>query len=282
MLIITDSTADIRDEEIDKLNIKVVPLKITFDTKTYQDCVDLSVEEFYQKLKFTKCFPKTSQPSPEQFLQLFLQAKERKEDVLYLAVSSGLSGTINSAYLAKESSNYDRIFIIDTLESIQGLRLLVHYACKLRDEGKKIEEIVQEIERVKNKIHIFSMIDTLEYLYRGGRLSKAIAFIGNLIDLKPLIDLDPQGKIRMYGKVFGRARAYKSICDSMKENPIDHQFPVYFGYTDGKENVDRLMERTLSFFSIQKYDLSRIGPTIGSHIGAGGFCVIYVSTKDRT
>lgn len=282
MILITDSTADIRGEEIKQLNLRVVPLRISFQEETYRDCVDISVEEFYQKLKTTKTFPKTSQPSPEEFQSIFEEAKQKKEDVIYLAVSSGLSGTINSARIAKENVGYQRIFIVDTLESIQGLRLLVHYACKLRDENKTAEEIVAEIERVKNKIHIYSMIDTLEYLYRGGRLSRAIAFIGNLIDLKPLIDLDPQGKIRMYGKAFGRARAFKSISESLKNNPIDHSFPVYFGYTDGKENVDRLIERTVPFFNIKQYDLSQIGPTIGSHIGAGGFCVIYVSTKDRT
>lgn len=281
MIIITDSTADIRQDEIKCFNIRVVPLNVSFNDKTYQDSVDLMPDEFYELLKTKKEFPKTSQPSPNLFLDIFEEAKEKNEDVIYLCVSSGLSGTINSAMIAKDMAEYDNIYIVDTLESIQGLRLLVKVACKLRDEGKTTKEIVDKINELKNKIHISSMIDTLDYLYKGGRLNKAVAIIGNIIRLKPLIDLNPKGQIRMYGTALGITRAYNSIVKGIKDTPIDYDYPICFGYTSNKENVLKLIEKVKETYPIKDYDISQIGPAIGSHIGHGGFCMMYVSTKER-
>lgn len=281
MIIITDSTADIRGDEVNELNIRVVPLNVTFSDKSYQDSVDLYPDEFYELLKTTKEFPKTSQPSPDLFEKIFNEAKDNNEDAIYLSVSSGLSGTLNSARIAKDLIDYDRIFIVDTLESIQGLRILVKVACKMRDENATALEIVEKIEYLKNHIHINSMIDTLDYLYKGGRLNKAVAIIGNIIKLKPLIDLNPKGEIRMYGTAFGVQRAYAAVLKEIKTTPINYDYPICFGYTNDKEPVQKLIEKVSSIYPIKDYDISQIGPAIGSHIGHGGFCMMYVSDKPR-
>ena len=281
MIILTDSTAGIRGEELISLGIKMIPLNVNFGEKTYQDSINLMPDEFYQMLETSKTFPTTSQPSPNSFLEIFEDAKEQNEDLIYLAISSGLSGTINSARIAKDMAEYDRIFIVDTKESIQGLRLLVLQACKLRDEGKTAEEIVSEIEYLKNHVHICSMINTLEYLYRGGRLSKAKAIAGNLLNLKPMVDLDPDGKIRMYGTSIGVSRALISIMKKLKDAPIDMNYPICFGYTYGQDNMFKLIEKVKAEYHIENYDISQIGPAIGSHIGIGGLCMMYVSDKER-
>ncbi len=281
MIILTDSTAGIRGEELISLGIKMIPLNVNFGEKTYQDSINLMPDEFYQMLETSKTFPTTSQPSPNSFLEIFEDAKEQNEDLIYLAISSGLSGTINSARIAKDMAEYDRIFIVDTKESIQGLRLLVLQACKLRDEGKTAEEIVSEIEYLKNHVHICSMINTLEYLYRGGRLSKAKAIAGNLLNLKPMVDLDPDGKIRMYGTSIGVSRALISIMKKIKDTPIDMNYPICFGYTYGQDNMFKLIEKVKAEYHIENYDISQIGPAIGSHIGIGGLCMMYVSDKER-
>lgn len=280
--IITDSTSDIRGKEITDLDVEIIPLNVSFGTETYQDGVNLSVEEFYVKLKSNKIFPKTSQPSPILYENIFKEAKKNNDEVVYLSVSSGLSGTINSARIAKDLVDYDGIYIVDTLEAIPGLRLLVHEACKMRDDGRSGKEISDKILELKDHIYIFSMIDTLDYLYKGGRLSRASKIIGNFLYLKPFVDLDQNGKIRMYGKSFGKARAYKAIIESMKKVPIDPNYPTYyFGFTEGEENVNKLIEKVKAEFGIDKYEISQIGLAIGSHIGPGGFCVAYISTEMR-
>ena len=281
MIILTDSTAGIRGEELISLGIKMIPLNVNFGEKTFQDSVNLMPDDFYQMLETSKKFPITSQPSPNSFLEIFEDAKEQNEDLIYLAISSGLSGTINSARIAKDMAEYDRIFIVDTKESIQGLRLLVLHACKLRDEGKTAEEIVNEIEHLKNHVHICSMINTLEYLYRGGRLSKAKAIAGNLLNLKPMVDLDLDGKIRMYGTSIGVSRALISIMKKLKDAPINVNYPVCFGYTYGQENMLKLIEKVKAEYHIENYDISQVGPAIGSHIGIGGLCMMYISDKER-
>lgn len=281
MIILTDSTADIRGDELNKLNIKMVSLNVDIDGEVYQDSKNLMPDKFYELIAKSKEFPKTSCPSPNDFAEIFECAKNDNEELIYLGVSSGLSGTVNSARLALDIVEYDKIYIVDTLESIQGLRLLVLEACKMRDAGLSAKEIVDKIEYLKHHVQIYSMIDTLEYLYRGGRLKRTVAIIGNVLKLKPLIDLDGEGKIRMYGTCLGIKRAYLSIMKSIENAPIDINYPVCFGYTYGKENLDLLIEKVKAKYPNINYNISQIGPAIGSHIGPGGFCVMYVSDKER-
>lgn len=281
MILLIDSTADIRNEELTKWNLRMVSLSVSIDGQMYKDSVDLMPDEFYQKIAVSKTFPKTSQPSPNEFLEIFEEAKENNEELIYLGVSSGLSGTVNSARLALDMVEYDKIYIVDTLEAIQALRLLALEAVRMRDSGKSAKEIVEKIEYLKKHVHIFSMINNLDYLSKGGRLSKAVAFVGNLVNLKPLIDLDASGKIRMYGHTLGKQRAYKAILKDIDNTPIDYNYPVCFGYTYGKENMEKLYELMNEKYPLNDVDFSQIGPAIGSHIGPGGFCVMYVSDKER-
>lgn len=282
MIILTDSTADIRGEELKKLNVLMIPLNVILDDKTYRDSIDIMPDEFYEILENSKKFPLTSQPSPNLFLEFFEDAKEKGEELIYLGISSGLSGTINSARIAKDMVEYDNIYIVDTKESIQALRLMVLVACQRRDEGKSVKDIIEEMEYLKNHIKIFSMINTLEYLQRGGRLSRAKAIAGNILNLKPLIDLDPDGKIRVYGTSLGMQRALISIMKSIADAPINRNYPICFGYTYGKENLQKLIDKVNNAYQLESFDISQIGPVIGAHIGPGGFCIMYVSDKERT
>lgn len=279
--ILTDSTADIRGDEIKKFNVDVIPLNVEFGTASYQDGVTISPDEFYKKLVEEKEFPKTSQPAPGAFLEFFEAAKKKGEELIYLSISSGLSGTINSARIAQEMCGYDGIYVVDTLESIQGLHIVVEEACKLRDEGKSAKEIADYVEDLKGRIHILSAIDTLAYLRKGGRLSAAGALIGNLINLKINVDLNLKGSIRVYGKCIGIQKAYRSILAGIEKDPIDFSHPVQFGYTDSPTNLNILIEKIRSVLGNISYTVSQIGPAIGSHIGPGGFDVAYVSPNPR-
>lgn len=281
MIIVTDSASDIRGEEVEKFNVKVVPLRVSFGDKTYKDCVDLSIDEFYNLLETEKDFPKTSQPSPQDYVDIYEEAKKTGEEVLVITISTGLSGTYQAANLAKEIANYDNVTVVDSLSCLTGERLEVINACRLRDEGKSVKEIVDVLEDIKHRVHIFSIVDTLEYFHKGGRLSKGAYTIGSLLNLKPFITLDKDGKIVKNGQSIGYMKAFMTAEQQPKKFPIDKQYGLFYGYTKGIKNMEKLIDKTFKKFEMDSYDLSRIGCAAGCHIGPGGICLVYVSTKVR-
>ena len=280
IMIITDTCSDIRDEEIKTLDVEMVSMQISFGDKTYSEGKDIDVDTFYNKLTNEKVFPHTSQPSPESYEKLYLKAKEEGRDVLVLTISSGLSGTVQSANIAIGLAEYEgHVTVVDTLNCLAAERLVVRTACKLRDEGKSIEEIVEVINDIKGRIKIFGIVDTLEYFFKGGRLSKAAMVIGSLMHIKPFIRLDEKGKIVKFGQALGLVRALKAVAEDLKKNPIDDNFELCYGYTMGEENVNKLIKQTQGVLNNHPYTVSRISAAAGSHIGPGGLCVAYVMKK---
>ena len=178
--IVTDSTSDITQVDAREKNIQVVPLRILFEDGEYHDGINISTEEFYNKLESAKVLPQTSQPSPEDFFKIFEKAKNNDEAVLVITLSSSLSGTYQSATIAKNICEYEKIYIVDSQTVTLGLKVLVDYAISLRNDGKSIEETFEILEREKQNIRIFAAVDTLEYLKKGGRLSSAAALAGTL------------------------------------------------------------------------------------------------------
>lgn len=281
MIIVTDSACDIRGEEVEKLNLKIIPLHVIFGDKSYKDGVDLSIDEFYEMLQSEKVFPKTGSPSPQDYLDIFEEAKEKDEEVLCITISTGLSGTYQNALLAKDMAEYDKIYVVDSLSCLTGLRVEVLTACRLRDEGKCIEEIVEVLEDIKHRVHIFSIVDTMEYFYKGGRISKGAYTIGSILNIKPFITLDKDGKIIKNGQSIGYMKGYIVAEQQPKKFPIDKAYPLCYGYTIGEKNVEKLIEKTFNKFEVESYDCSRIGCAAGAHIGPGAVCLAYISTKVR-
>jgi DegV family protein with EDD domain len=281
MIIVTDSACDIRGEEVEKYNIRVIPLNVTFGDKTYKDGIDLKIDEFYEELLKGNTFPKTGSPSPQDYVDIFEEAKEKGEEVLCITISTGLSGTYQNALLAKDIAEYDKVYVVDSLSCLQGLRLEVINACRLRDEGKSVEEIVEVLEDIKHRIHIFSIVDTMEYFYKGGRISKGAYAIGSLLKIKPFITLDKDGKIVKNGQAMGYMKAYLIAEQQPKKFPIDKEYGLFYGYTMGEKNIEKFIDKTFHKFDMDKYDVSRIGCAAGSHIGPGAVCFVYVSTKER-
>lgn len=275
--IITDSAADYSVQEIEKRNIICVPMSVTFGDKTYVDGADISKNEFFELLQNGKEFPKTSQPAPDSFLQCFNEAKEAGDTVIAILISSALSGTIQSAMIAKNMTEYDEIYIVDSRIATLGMRLLVDRAVVMRAQGADACEIVEELETLKTRIRLFAGLDTLEYLYKGGRLSKAQANIGSIVNLKPVITFDQEGSVELCGKQIGMRHAYKQIAKLMEEERPDVNYPVYFLYSYDKKNcagfIQSLQKRGVD---ITAPKLRGIGATIGAHIGTGAFGVVYV------
>lgn len=269
--ILTDSAADMNDIS----GVDIVPLKVQIDGKEYLDGVNLERDTFYNMLITGKEFPKTSQPAPQDFLAAFEKAKEEKDDLICILLSSALSGTYQSANIAKNIVDYDRIYLIDSLTTTYAARLLAEKAMKMIEQGYTAEEIVQTIETLKSKVKIVASVDTLDYLCKGGRLSAGSAAIGNLAKIKPIITVSKEGTVSVIAKKIGMRKTISYITDTLCSASIDTDTPIYLIYTYGTVNASLLKER-LESLDFKVSDPRQIGPAIGAHVGPEAFGIIYL------
>lgn len=274
--IITDSSSDYTIEEAKNLGIELIPLTFYFDDKAYKDGIDITKDQFYNLLINEKKFPKTSQPTPDVFENLFLKSKEANETVLVIPLGIAFSGTYYNACLAKETVGYDDIHIVDSCTTIAGLRILVEHALKLNNEGKTIEEIVDAINELKHRIAVIGTVNTLDYLVKGGRVSQSAAIIGNMLNIKPAITLKEDGHIEVIAKSFGKLRADIFACKFFKENEMDENFPIYYYYSHNKSNLDTLVEKLKKDNLYKEGQYINLSPVVGCHVGPNGYALVYV------
>ena len=279
--IITDSAADFTREEQQQYNLTVIPLQITFGTDAYEDGVTLTPEIFWTRIMSGEN-PKTSQPSPEAFLSAFEAAKAAGDSVVCVLLSSGLSGTVQSATLAKDMADYDDIHIIDSLQAATAQKMLVLRACQLRDEGGlSAGEIAQELRRFTKRIRLYGCLDTLDYLARGGRIPQAAASLGSLVQLKVLITLNEEGKVALAGKGMGLHRASAGVLKLAQQHKIDERFPVLPLYTYSPENIQSFMKKlNQAGIVCREEDLCAVGSTISTHVGPGVFGLVFVEAEE--
>ena len=271
--IMVDSGSDYRSAA--GSNDYFMPLTVSIAGRDYQDGVDLTGDQFYHLLTTEEEFPKTSQPSPEAFFQIFREAKKQGDEVLCFSLSSALSGTYQSATIAKEMLDYDGIYIIDSCMASHLIGCLADYARKAIAEGKSAAQIAQECEQLKTRVRVFAGLDTLEYLYKGGRLSRAGAAVGQVAGIKPVVTFSPEGTVAIAGKAIGVPRAMQAILNKVKQADIDPDFPVYSLYTCGTSHTEKL-EKSLQDLGITVADRRQVGPTIGAHVGPNVYGVVYV------
>lgn len=276
--IIVDSSADYQAKELQAQNIELVPITVTIGERSYLDGIDLERDTFYEILKESGQFPKTSQPSPKAYLDVFLDAKEKNDDVICITVSSALSGTCQSATLAKTMADYDNIHIVDSLGATHIIRIMADYACALRAQGQSAPAIATALVALRPRIKVAAVLDTLEYLQRGGRLSKTAATIGEFASLKPMITITKEGIVGILGKSIGKNKATQSMLKFIQGDEIDTLFPIFTLYTYGTGNCIRFEER-LSEEGIHPTNRLQIGPSIGAHVGPEAFGVIWVSKE---
>lgn len=273
--ILVDSSADYTQEELKEKNIQEVSVLINIGDKSYRSGIDMKANELYEMLIAGGEFPKTSQPSPQDFCDIFEEAKEKGDSVIFISISSRLSGTLQSAAIAKNMVDYNDIYLIDSLAATHVVRVLADYACKLREEGKSVAEIVKAVCELQPRVKVLAGVDTLDFLYRGGRLSKASAVIGELANLKPIISLMNDGTLAVIGKCIGKNKAISYIIKAMEGKELDTNFPVYSLYAYGEENTKKL-EQKLDAIGIHCAERLQLGATIGVHVGPGAFAVVYV------
>lgn len=274
--ILVEGSSDFTIEEAKERNLIYVPITITLNGTSYRSALDIDCAQFYTLLTQTDEFPKTSQPSPQDFLDHFMEAKERGDELICLLISSALSGTYQSALLAKNMAEYDKIYLIDTLSATVPVRILTDYAIRLIQDGLDAATIAAQLETLKSRIHAMAGVDTLEYLCRGGRLSRTAAAIGELANLKPIVHLTEEGTIAVMGKCIGRNKSIAFLQKTLQEVELDPAFPLITLYSGDSSNCERLEQKLISEqYTIQ--ERLELGPVIGSHVGPGIFGLVYVT-----
>lgn len=277
--IITDSAADFDREVAKRRKIDIVSMAIQFGGASFLDGKNLTADIFYKLLKEGKENPTTSQPTPADFLALFEEIKAAGDQAVVVTISGSLSGTLQSAAIAKDMCEYEPIYIVDSRSATAGMQILVNYACKLRDSGLPAQDIAEQLERLQGKIRIFAMVDTLEYLRRGGRLSALQAGIGTVTKLKPTIAVR-DGAVTVVGKSFGTAAAVKSLLKLLEEHPVDDAYPSYFLYTDDMSREELLLPKLRELGKLpRRLHYCAIGATIGTHVGPGAMGMAYVERE---
>lgn len=275
--ILCDSSADLSIEEIREMDLLYVPIPVMFGDDTYIEGTSIDKDTFYEMLSENPAFPTTSQPSPASFLDFFEEAKENGDEIVAILIPETLSGTLQNANLAKNMSGYDKIHIVDGYTIAAALRILIETAVKLRDEGKTATEIIAVLNNLKQRTKVYAALDTLENLYKGGRLTKAAAGIGEFANLKPVVTLDETGKVIIAHKAIGKNKAASNIIKHFSELNIDSNYPVYFIYSHITENMEMLRSKMIAAqIDVTHNKACNLGPVLGTHVGTGAFGLAYV------
>ena len=275
--IITDSAADFEPEEMEQMHVTCIPLTVMFGTKEYQENVDLNKNQFYDLLRDSGEFPKTAQASPQLLKDLFRQADAAGDEAIYITISSGFSGTYQNAELLRQKLNLPGCYVVDSENGTGGQRMVVEYAVKLRDEGKTAKEIVSALEAMRKRVVLYACMDTLEYLYKGGRISGAVYRVGSLAQIKPILQVDAEGKLAIPAKAMGMKKGMAFMCEKVKELPPDGDFPFYVMYTDDRVNGLALAERIRALgIEVPEERIINVGAAIGTHVGPKACGLVYV------
>lgn len=276
-VIVTDSTSDIPEELVSKYDIHVVPLRLMFGEETFQDGVDISAEVFYKRLVQSEQLPTTSQASPADYMQVYenIMTLHPGSPIISIHISSGLSGTYQSAVLAKSlMEDPPEITVVDSKSASYGFGLLVVQAARLAAEGKSADEILASIEQMRQQRKLYFLVDTLEYLQKGGRIGKAAAIIGNLLNIKPILSIDEDGIIYAVEKVRGRKKAITRMIERFQEDLGGiRNINVAVGHTADPASADPVLEELSRHYSLEEVVLTNVGPVVGSHVGPGTLAV---------
>ncbi len=268
-IIVTDSTCDLTLEEVKELGIEMLSLTVNFKEEQFVDKVTLSNEEFYKKLEESDEIPTTALLNPADFLEVF--NKYMDEDIIVILISSKLSGTYQSAMIAKDITGRENIHVIDSRAVTAALGLLVRIATAWNKEGKTTADIIEGVQGLIEKVRLVAAIDTLAYLVKGGRLSGAAGIIGTALNLKPIIMLK-DGEIINTAKTRGSKAAFKEITKIVAEDKPNTAFPIFYAHTNAAEALE-------AFRSSMSYegDAYMIGSVVGTHAGPGAVALSYIA-----
>ncbi|WP_088033678.1 DegV family protein [Evansella clarkii] len=282
VLIVTDSTADIPKSLQEELGITVVPLKVHFGEETFEDGVDLNPGQFYEKLKKADQIPTTSQPTPHQFEEEYRRLSEEnpESDIISIHLSSKLSGTYQSAYIASQTLGEEiPVTVVDSKRASYAIGVVVVEAAALARKGASKDEVISRINELLEETTVFFMVDTLEYLEKNGRIGKASAVLGSLLKIKPILSLTEEGEVYPYEKVRGNKKAVAKILDEFEDRFGSDPVHVGISHAEVQGEADELMEKIKDRFNVKKEIVTNIGPVIGTHVGPGTISIAFGRSK---
>ena len=269
--IVVDSSVDLIPEV--KAQVKSVALSVLFGEQEYKDGVTINPEKFYEMLVESETLPTTSQPTPAAFEDAYRELVEAGHEVLVITIGSKLSGTYQSATIAAEEFD-GKVLVLDSRNAAIGAGLLAKSALKLAEEGLSAQQILEVLMEKRKKVRLYAMVDTLEYLKKGGRLSSAVAFVGGVLNLKPIISVE-DGQIQVIGKARGLKAAFAALTKACQETGVNMAEPYLLGYTGSSdENLTKYLAENGDLWSADSEKLI-IGSAIGTHAGPGAVAVAF-------
>lgn len=278
--VIVDSGSDILKDEALSMDVQVLPLKVTFHEDEYLDGVNLNHFEFYEKLIESDSLPKTSQISPYEYSEAFDKALEDHDEVICITLASKLSGCYQSANIAKDGRK--NIHIIDSCNVAMAERAIVQLVCQYRSEGMDASSIVRKVESKKKRLKILALLDTLEYLKKGGRISSATAFAGELLAIKPVVTVDEEGSVVMLGKARGSKNGNNILINLVNKYGIDFSLPYSVGYSGLTDSVlTKYLTDSKSLYEkhTENIPIYTVGAAIGTHVGPGVVAVSFFTKE---
>jgi DegV family protein with EDD domain len=276
--LVTDSTCDLSPEELRKLDVVMVPLKVLFADTTYRDWIELEPREFYSKLVEAPLLPKTSQPSPAEFLSAYAALAEQGcESIVSIHLTSALSGTHESAMMAAADSPIP-VHVVDTKKVSQAVALVVKAACEARDSGMDAEQIARHAEKVSESMRLYFVLDTLDYLVKGGRAGKAQGLAASLLNIKPVLSMNSDGIIEPFKKVKGRKKALAELAAHLAQESrsIGHMRVAILNACAEQGGQDLLTAITEAGGDYEIESVGLVGAVIGTYAGPNAVgCAYY-------
>ncbi|MFH0846655.1 MAG: DegV family protein [Chloroflexota bacterium] len=275
--IVTDSLADITGDLAKELGVTVVPVYVRFGDKVYKDRIEITTDEFYHRLVNDTNWPSTTQPTPNDFLEVYKKLAEETNEILVVNLSAKLSGTFESAQAAKRMmGNTVRIEVIDSKTVVMGLGVIVAAVCKVAKKGARLDELVSKVQKDITRSHAIMCLDTLKYLAKGGRIGKAQGLLGSLLSVKPVLTVD-EGEVAPVTRVRSRQAGMDYLFNFVKGFSKIDELAVEYATTP--QDADALMQRLGSIFPRERIIKATVSPVIGTYVGPGVISVSVLGDK---
>ncbi len=275
--IVVDSTNDLSDSTLDRHGIIAVPMQVMFGTESFRDRVDLKPAEFYRRLREADELPTTSQPAPAEFVRAFRAAREEAEEVVGVLVSGALSGTYASAQAAVQAAGLTGVSLLDSRTASLGLGLLALRGAELAEAGWPAAAIVRELTRVRGQSGMLLTVETYENLIRSGRVSRGRAWLGGLLDIRPILEIDQGGRVQPIDRVRGHDQVVPRVLTLLKQRLDPRPANLRFGvvHAEAPETAERVRTALLAAFKPREVLVGPATAVLGTHVGAGAWAVCY-------
>lgn len=274
--IVTDSTSDLSAELRAAYGIEMVPLTVHFGPESYLDAVEMDSQAFWAKLASSPHHPKTAQPAPGDFLEVFKRIHAEGDEILAILISANLSGTLNSAQIAAQMLPEAKITIVDTKSVSLGLGMVAIEAAKLAKAGKSVAEIAPVIQGICDRLNIFFTLDTLEFLQKNGRIGKAQALLGGLLGIKLILQVDKDGFVAPADKVRGKSKVLARTLEMMQERvPAGRTIRLAALHTMAEEEARAWVEEVKKLYQVESVLIGPIGPVVATNAGPGTIGLVF-------